>query len=252
MRLGLVLAITVVLARQATAHIAPSVDDNNRYIKLTPLGDRVRLAYTVFFGEVPGAGVRPSLDTDHDGTISDAEAQVFGTKLAADVAGLVDLNIDGNQLVLAWAQVSVGMGSTSVRAGSFSVDMIAYLCLPTAQGRHVLQLRDRYHVPRPGETELKVEDSPGVTVQYARIGQATDPTHDFRFIGPGGPIADDGLDLAFVTTDKAPLGDAACSVAAAPSQQRLPTGYIIGAAAVLGFVLAGIFTLVRRRQSLRK
>src|SRR6185369_12131192 len=39
------------LAGRAAAHVAPSVGDNNRYLKLTPLGDRVRLAYTVFYGD---------------------------------------------------------------------------------------------------------------------------------------------------------------------------------------------------------
>ena len=34
-----VLALTVL-----SAHVAPSVDDNNRYLKVTPLGDRVRIA----------------------------------------------------------------------------------------------------------------------------------------------------------------------------------------------------------------
>ena len=49
------LAITLVTAQPARAHVAPSVDDNNRYVWVTPLGDRVRIAYTVLFGEIPGA-----------------------------------------------------------------------------------------------------------------------------------------------------------------------------------------------------
>ena len=42
---ALVLAITLVgLRGPAAAHVAPSVDDNNRYIKVTPAADRVRIA----------------------------------------------------------------------------------------------------------------------------------------------------------------------------------------------------------------
>jgi hypothetical protein len=70
--------VAIVTARPARAHVQPSVDDNNRYIKVQPFGDRIRLAYTVFFGEVPGAGMRPQIDTNHDKTISEAEAQAFG------------------------------------------------------------------------------------------------------------------------------------------------------------------------------
>jgi hypothetical protein len=252
MRPVLVLAITVALVARASAHVAPSVDDNNRYIKLTPLGDRVRVAYTVFFGEVPGAQTRPSIDADHDGAISDAEAQAFGGKLAAEVAAALDLSVDATQHPVAWSEVVVGMGSPTVRAGSFSVDLVTYLCLPTVRGRHTVLLRDRFRIPRPGETELKVEDSPGVSVDHARIGQAEDPSHDYRFVGPGGPLSDDGLDLVFTASDKAPLGDASCKAAAPASPQHgVPTGLLVGAAAVLGFVLAAIVTVVRRRRARR-
>ena len=56
-RVFLVVAITVA---SAAAHVSPSVDDNNRFLKLTPLGDRVRLAYTVLFGDNPGRALCPA------------------------------------------------------------------------------------------------------------------------------------------------------------------------------------------------
>src|SRR3954471_21274401 len=113
------------------AHVAPSADDNNRYLKLTPLGDRVRLAYTVFFGDVPGANERPSIDSDHDGQINVAEANAFGAKLAAEVGARLDLDIDGHRQPIHWAIIDVGMGIPDVHAGAFSVDLVAWLCLPT-------------------------------------------------------------------------------------------------------------------------
>src|SRR5688500_5921649 len=163
MRRGLVVAITLVSSSVA-AHVAPSVDDNNRYLKLTPQKDRVRLAYTVFFGENPGARMRPGLDADRDGTISEPEAQTFGDKLAGEVAAALDVSVDRVQTKVAWTQVIVGMGSRGVKAGSFSVDLIAYFCLASPGGRHVLQLRDRFRLLRPGETEVKIEDIPGVVI----------------------------------------------------------------------------------------
>src|SRR5512139_3723200 len=125
MRRVLPLVVMITLAPRALAHVAPSVDDNNRYIKITPQADRLRLAYTVFFGEVPGAALRRTVDADHDGAISDAEAQTYGDRVAADVLAAVEVAVDGTQQRIAWKQGSVGMGSPSVTAGAFSIDMIA-------------------------------------------------------------------------------------------------------------------------------
>lgn len=242
MRRALVAAITLGLTGGlAAAHVAPSVDDNNRYIKVTPAADRVRIAYTVFYGVVPGAQTRPSIDANHDGQISDDEAHAFGVKLAGDVGSSLELTIDGTTQPVAWTTVAVGMGSPQVAAGSFSVDMIAWACLPSARGAHQLLLRDRFRVPHPGETELKVEDGPGITIAHTRIGRASDPTNDYRFAGPGGPLTDDGLELAFTAGDTAPLtNDGTCTATAAraPVSRALVAGIVAAIAAAIGvFVL---------------
>ncbi|MEJ7600410.1 MAG: hypothetical protein WKG01_21045 [Kofleriaceae bacterium] len=245
MRWLLVLAITLA-SRLAIAHVAPSVDDNNRYLKLTPQGDRVRLAYTVFFGEVPGATVRKSIDTNRDGTISEAEGQAFGQRTATEVASAIDVTIDGTPARVSWAQVDVGMGSQATAAGAFSIDLVAYFCLPSVLGKHRVVVRDRFRIPRPGETEVKVEDSPGVTIHHARVGSIEDPSHDYRFVGPGGPLSDDGLDVSFTAGDRAPLSGACGQVV--PRRGRLPAVGIIAVAAVIGCALAGFVAWRRRRR----
>ncbi len=242
----LVLAVTLV-ATAARAHVAPSVDDNNRYIKVTPAGDQVRIAYTVFFGEVPGAQTRPSIDADHDGQISDPEGQAFGDKLGGEVRASLELTVDGSTLPVTWTTVAVGIGSPQVAAGSFSVDLVAWACLPSVRGAHTLQLRDRFRVPHPGETELKVEDSPGVAITRTRIGAIGDPGHDYRFAGPGGPLMDDGLDLAFTASDTAPLAGHGC--AAAPAGKKpVPKNLVISVAIALAAVLAGVLVIVQRKR----
>lgn len=247
-RLTLVLAITLV-AGQAAAHVAPSVDDNNRYLKLTPLGDRVRLAYTVFYGEVPGAAMRQQLDGNHDGTIDDAESSAFGEKLAAEVAASLDVSVDGTSQKVVWAQVVVGMGTPEVRAGTFSVDLIAWLCLPVARGPHQIFLKDRFKLVHPGETELKVEDSPGVHIDHARIGAADDPTYDYKFAGPAGAIADDGLDLAFTAGDRAAVtNDTICQAGEAPG---LPKGLIVISGVIVAFGLAVLVNWLQKRHRRR-
>ena len=234
-----VLALTVL-----SAHVAPSVDDNNRYLKLTPQGDRVRLAYTVFFGEVPGASERRGLDANHDGTIDEAEAHAFGLRLADQVASALVVELDGHVEPVKWTTVDVGLGTPDVAAGSFSVDLVAYPCLPTARGKHRVVIHDRFRIPHPGETEAKVEDSPGVTIERAHVGPADDPSLDFRFAGPGGPIEDDGLEVVFDASDKAPVAsDGKCVAFTAHSHPWWIAG-AAGGALVLG--LAGFF-LYRRR-----
>lgn len=237
------LPLVVMITPRAHAHVSPSVDDNNRYVKVSPQADRIRVAYTVFFGEVPGAALRPKLDTNKDGAISDGEAQVFGDRIAADVIGALDLEVDGKQQRVAWKAVTVGMGSPTVAAGSFSIDMIAYVCLARARGRHEVLVKDSYRVPKPGETEVRVEDGPGITVELARIGGADALANDFKFVGPGGPLSDDGLRVTFVASDKAPLSNECDAVVSDRSVPWLAVG--LGAFALaLG---AGVVIYRRRK-----
>lgn len=241
MRRVLVLAITL-CAAHAWAHVAPSVDDNNRYLKVTPAADRVRIAYTVFFGEVPGAQMRRTIDANHDGQISDAEAQAFAERIAGEVADGLELSVDGKPAKVSWSTIAAGMGTPRVTGGSFSIDLIAWACLPAPRGHHTVQLRDRFRIPRPGETEVKVEDGLGITIHHARVGRADDPTHDYRFVGPGGPLTDDGLDLAFTASDKAPLTDDA-TCARATTEGAFSLERVLGMIVLLGGSLAAIYAL---------
>jgi hypothetical protein len=238
---------SVVLATVAQAHVAPSVDDNNRYLKVTPLGDRVRLAYTVFFGEVPGRALRETIDTNKDGAISDDEANAFGAKIAADVAPALDITVDGVERPVAWNQVVVGMGTPAASGGAFSVDLVAWLCLPAPGGHHAVELRDHFRIPRAGETELRVDDSPGVKIEHARVGHAEIPEMIYKMVGPGGPLSDDGLDLAFTADDRAPIpSDHACAAATAPAKTPMLAIALTALAACAGGALL-LVVLHKRR-----
>jgi hypothetical protein len=244
-------ALSVVAVTLLSAHVAPSVDDNNRYLKVTPQADGIRLAYTVFFGEIPGASERKLIDANHDGRIDDTESSAYGKKLAAQVASALDLELDGKTVPVTWQVVDVGMGSPQVAAGSFSVDMIAYLC-GTGATTHTLQLRDQFRVPRPGETDVKVEDSPGITVTKARIGPADDPTHEYRFVGPGGPLTDDGLVVELTASPSAPRipADQCKAGAASTTTARRGTswpriGIMVG---MLVMFAAAVVVALKRRQ----
>src|SRR4051812_7455274 len=235
----------------AAAHVAPSVGDNNRYLKLTPLGDRVRLAYTVFYGEVPGAELRKAIDTNHDGAIDDAESQAFGGRIADQLVGALELTVDGARRPVTWSQVVVGMGTPSATAGTFSIDLIASICVTPARGSHAIELRDRFELAHPGETEIRFEDSPGVAIDRARVGDDGDPGIDFKIIGPtpvlgaAGPTG--GIALAFTAGPRAAVASDAACPGAPIGASGVSTGAIVGAAAAGLAILAGAVTLARRR-----
>ncbi|HMG21208.1 MAG TPA: hypothetical protein VK607_07835, partial [Kofleriaceae bacterium] len=64
-----------------------------------------------------------------------------------------------------------------------------------------VELRDRFQLARPGETEIRFEDSPGIAVERARVGDDTEPGIDYKIIGPtpvlgaAGPAG--GIEIAF-------------------------------------------------------
>jgi hypothetical protein len=203
MRRGVAAVIAVAAgAGAASAHVAPARDVNNRYVKLTVLGDRVRLAYTVYYGELPGAVERRRLDRDRDGQLADAETAPLAALLAADVAARLTLTVDGRAVPTVWSATDVGLGTPRVAAGSFAVDLIAWYCLPPGE-RHSLHLVDAYQVARPGETELLIEDSPGIHVDVARLGAVDLPDRGAQWEGAGGPLETDGLTLSVRATPSA-------------------------------------------------
>jgi hypothetical protein len=241
--------IAVAAVTVLSGHLAPSVDDNNRYIKVTPMAGGARLAYTVFFGEVPGAAERRLLDTNRDGRIDPAEAKTFGDKLAGEIAANLVVDSGDQPTPVRWTVVDVGLGNEAVAAGSFSVDMIAYVCAP-GSGGHRVHLRDSFRIPRPGETEVKVEDSPGVTVTRAQVGAADDATHDYRFVGAGGPLTDEGLVVEWTANEQAPLlPPATCAAPAAGGAGD--RGWLLPVLAA-GVLAAGVATLVVVTRSRRR
>jgi len=194
-----IIATSLVGMRAADAHVAASVDENNRYLKLTPMGDRVRLAYTIFLGERPGAALRRRLDRDRDGQLDDAEAAAYGREMAALVHPRVTVTIDEQPRKIAWETLDVGLGTPSVAAGSFSVDLVGWIC---AEGdAHRMVLHDTVDLEKPGETEVRLEDGPGVRFGARSLGGNAMDKLEHKWTGAGGPLTL-GLDVTW-TVDAA-------------------------------------------------
>jgi len=241
-----IIAVALVATGPAAAHVQPSPNENNRYLKLTPLGDRVRLAYTIYFGESPGAALRREIDRNRDGSVDDDEAAAFGRRVAEEVRPAVSATLDGAPAVLAFTDVDVGMGTPEVRAGSFAVDLVGAICVPT-RGAHELVLRDEYALPIPGETELKVETGLGVTVDRVTLGGALVSGDDVRIRGIGGPLAT-GWSIKLTIGAAAPAGDATCGASSARSSARAngPRWWIIALVGAITVLAAAAITIARR------
>jgi hypothetical protein len=231
---------TLALTSRARAHVQASLDENNRYVKLTPMGDRVRLAYTIFLGEQPGSALRRRLDHNHDGQVDDAEAAAYGREIAARVYPAVTVTLDDRPAKIAWTTLDVGMGTSSVSAGSFSVDLIGWIC--TGGDAHHLVLRDTVEIEQPGDTELKLEDGPGVHIGAHTVGgEAFKDGLDTVWRGAGGPLTQ-GLDVAWTVDGAAPRPeDGRCHGGAGAENTNAPQRWWLwGVALAIVAVLAAI------------
>jgi hypothetical protein len=246
------------------AHVAPSVDTNNRYLKISAMPDRIRMVYTVYIGEIPGAQARRRMDTDRDGVLSDAEAQTYGDDTAQQVAQALAIELDGTPAPITWAEIDVGLGTPAVDAGSFSVDLVTWLCLDgaTLQRSHSMSLFDHFKLTRPGETELRVEASPGLRIGKSTLG--VDGAHsqlEFKWRGAGGPTSKLGFFLDYSVDPDLDIDGAACppdgEMTAAtggsapteskPKSRNAMTAIAIATAVIVASVLV-VFVVVRRRR----
>lgn len=250
-RAAQVLALSGLLAAApapAPAHVAPSTRENNRYIVLAPLGDRLRLVYTVYMGEEPGRRARARMDADRDRVVSEEEADAWAAELAAQVAASATLEVDGVPVPLRWAETDVGLGDPSAAAGAFAVDLVAWSCFdrPREVLEHRIRLTDHFALELPGETEVRTEESPGVLVVREQLGAAPPsgdrPRLDFKWMGAGGPLAA-GYQIAIkVEPDLATYSELPCPAGEAPpAQGRTPWRWLVFGGALLlvvGFLLA--------------
>jgi hypothetical protein len=240
-------------AGAAAAHVGPSVEDNNRYIKLTVFGNRIRLLYTFYLGQQPGRQTRARIDRRRDGHIDEAESRAFGDEIAEVVAKNLELRIDGEAHAPSWHRVDVGLGTPTTDAGALSVDLVAWLCLdqPATRTTHGLVLFDHWKPPFPGENEVFIEESPGVDVRRARFG-ADGPVSQLRFRWvAGSPLDSQGLFIDFAVdpaeAETAPTPGCPGATAATTAQPRRARWPLI--AAGLGVIaIASLLWRARRAQ----
>jgi hypothetical protein len=152
----------------AVAHQAPDLDTVNRYLKVTLLPGKARVTHTFLFGDRPGAAARRLMDTSGDGTLDANERNAFAARVL-DLAPRVA--IAGGAPARGWRVADVGVGEPPRTAGgAFAIDLVLELPYPdptAAEQRLVID--DAAAVPDAGETELRIDESPGVRVLEAHL-----------------------------------------------------------------------------------
>lgn len=142
----------------------------NRYVKFDLLSaSELRLAYTVMFGDQPAHAMRREMDAVADGRLDEAETRALGERVRALVSRGLALQVDGKPVAPAFEAPQVGLMGEEVGPAPFSVDLIARVPAP-GPAPHTVRFDDQTELPRLGELEVKIEESPGTTLLSAHRG----------------------------------------------------------------------------------
>jgi len=227
----------LLLPNVGQAHPVTSRTENNRYVKLTVSEGRLRVAYSVLYGELPSFYARRSMDRDHDGRVSPAEARAHADELAAQLASHSVLTVDGKRVPLRLPDRDATVADPRVGPIPFSIDM--WELVPLDRRRRLeIAFEAGGELPRLGETEVKFEEAPGsrlVTWCRSRppcTGRAEEPR--FVWLGPRTSSMEDRTVSARFEISAAARG-------------RMLTFALAGGGALL-VAAAATLALVRRRR----
>lgn len=228
------------------AHVGSSETVNNRYYKLAPMADRVRLVYTIFYGRQPSGALRRSIDSDHDGLLSDVEVAAYANTLQSEVFSSTSAHLDTKEIPIRWQPVDMGMGRATTSGGAFSADFVGTICLENKSigSEHALVFRDHLRLDSPGESELRIDPAPGIRIIESRIGGREIGAGGHKWQGGPGP-AEQGHTLRFFVEQDDSAGlDRSCKPTRPGTSSRVLL--YAGAAAVL--LLGGVVVFWRRRK----
>lgn len=150
----------------------------NRYSRVEVGAGSVRVFYVLDIAEIPAFQERLTADTDHDGTVSDAEWEVYkASKIEALRRGL-ELTVDGTQV-----RLEVERSAVSTPPGQANLSLIRveawFRSDWSVSGEHRAALRDRNEPSRIGWREMVVQSGPGVNI-LSSTAPAKDVSDELR------------------------------------------------------------------------
>ncbi|MDQ2966079.1 MAG: hypothetical protein M3R57_09560, partial [Chloroflexota bacterium] len=157
------LVLSLVVPALALAHPLGNFTINH-YAGIRVEADRVILDVVIDQAEIPTFQEKLRIDTDSDGSVSDAEAEAERIAACPALASTLSLTGAGRTLALvpAAAGLSFPAGAAGLETMRLSCTYIATLTAPLAEGSTV-EFSDRSHKDRLGWREVVVTGS-GVTV----------------------------------------------------------------------------------------
>ena len=138
----------------------------NRYaaIELTP--GQVRIEYVVDMAEIPTVQVRPQMDVDGDGEVTDAERAAWATRTAPDLLAKVEVAIGGRPV-----RLEVVSASARFRPGQGGLDILrleaAFAGPAPAGGR--LAFADANYEDRIGWSEVTAVGADGTALASSSV-----------------------------------------------------------------------------------
>ncbi len=153
----------------------------NRYSRIEPAGDGVRVFYVLDMAEIPTVQERARMDADGDGRISDAEAEQAATRLADEVGAMLRLTLNGRPATLRVERRALAFPPGQADLPTLRLEAVYRAELPAgATGPIGLVYRDENSPSRIGWREVVARPgAPGTELRDASV-PATDASDELR------------------------------------------------------------------------
>lgn len=182
--------VLLLSAGTVRAHPQFALSTVNRYGRLVLLPNKLLFDYSLMVGEVPAEQLQRTADLDRDGNLSAAELKSLAEQLRRTIEKDVGLRLDGKPLPLTWTMqpLQLKRPTTQPNPAPFALELSAEAALLDDRQAHQVVVDDRADLPPVGEVELRIEDSPEVTVLSTTSGNFKGDTNTAPTTAPP-PVA---------------------------------------------------------------
>jgi nickel/cobalt exporter len=169
LRLALLLlgVVAAVLSAPATATAHPLGNFTvNRYAGIEVAPGELRIEYVLDMAEIPTVQVRPAIDTDADGTITDPERSGWAARTGLELLANLTLTVDGRAVAL-----DVVSSSVRFRPGQGGLDILrleATFAAPVGASGE-LAFADANFADRIGWSEVTAAGTDGTAVARSSV-----------------------------------------------------------------------------------
>jgi ABC-type nickel/cobalt efflux system permease component RcnA len=156
------LCLLICLATSAFAHPLGQYTINH-YARITPGADRVQVRYVVDWAELAAFPEIQAADADHNGTLSEAEAQTYLARVVPQLRAALELTANGQavELQLRAQKLSLPPGTANLPTMRMELDFTGTCAIATVTR---WRWEDINHAGRQGWHEVVVSPTANVTV----------------------------------------------------------------------------------------